>query len=417
MFAAKSNPKKFGHQQQQADSSNMKLLGGCGCRPAVALVAAMAVTALVNISSIHSFGIGGEPPVSLLTSSANQPTNRRDGGRRRAIGEMLLLTTTAGLVLGNPRTADAAALLTATKADDAMSTINVWLDRLETIPVFCIVDQTSGANYMLVKQDQGMAIGYAFTTFAGALTVLSEAQKTAQEKNYYDVWENATVTTIPMSIAIRLALKKRVRTTPKEQTLDSIVLMIPGVVCEYMIDLLLLLLLLLFVVVHSCSYFGLVALVVIATTIVSVPFLTTLLPSHHLDLHYIQTNQNDDHKQDEQQDGIALDSRFKDQGQVPLFYVLGPEQQSSSSTTTISSSNDNEYSDDAAIPLRLYFTRQDLLRSWTAQHPGEPGIDFFQHDAGSRRRLLAHDQFGVCPVRRGVGSRSGTPVERDGRPV
>jgi hypothetical protein len=214
----------------------MKLLG-CGCRPAVALVAAVA---LVNISSIHSFGIGGEP-VSLLTasSSANgctkQPINRRDGGRRAMIGEMLLLTTTTGLVLANPRAADAAALLTAKKADDAMSTINVWLDRLETIPVFCIVDQTSGANYMLVKQDQGMAIGYAFTTFAGALTVLSEAQKTAQEKNYYDVWENATVTTIPMSIAIRLALKKRVRTTPKEQTLDSIVLMIPGVVSEYMI--------------------------------------------------------------------------------------------------------------------------------------------------------------------------------------
>jgi hypothetical protein len=69
-------------------------------------------------------------------------------------------------------------------------------------------------------------------------------------------------------------------------------------------------------------------------------------------------------KQDEQQDGIALDSRFKDQGQVPLFYVLGPEQQSSSTTI---SSNDNDI---AAIPLRLYFSRSDLLRSWREQHPG-----------------------------------------------
>jgi hypothetical protein len=70
-------------------------------------------------------------------------------------------------------------------------------------------------------------------------------------------------------------------------------------------------------------------------------------------------------QQDEQQDGIALDKRFKDQGQVPLFYVLGPEQQSSSTTT---SSNNNEYND--AAPLRLYFSRPDLLRSWREQHPG-----------------------------------------------
>jgi hypothetical protein len=105
---------------------------------------------------------------------------------------------------------------------------------------------------MLVKQDQGMAIGYAFTTFTGALTVLAEAQKTAKEKNYFDVWQDATVTTIPMSIAIRLALKKRVRTTPKDQTLDSIVLMIPGVVCEY--DRLLFVVVVVVVVVHVLGW-------------------------------------------------------------------------------------------------------------------------------------------------------------------
>jgi hypothetical protein len=138
-------------------------------------------------------------------------------------------TTWMGLVMaGGPRSAVAAATSTAT--DDANMMINTWLRQLENIPVFCIVDKTTGANYMLVKQEERMAVGYAFCTYDGASIVLAEAQKTAREKNYYDVWQDATITTIPMSIAVRLALKKRIRTTPKEQTLDSIVLMIPGAV-------------------------------------------------------------------------------------------------------------------------------------------------------------------------------------------
>lgn len=120
---------------------------------------------------------------------------------------------------------------TANAADtNVMATLNYLLVKLDGIPTFCIVDKTTGASYMLFKNDQAMAIGYAFTTFTGALAVLSEAQKTAKEKNYFDVWEDATITTVPLNIAIRLALKKRERTTPKDQTLDSLVMIIPGAV-------------------------------------------------------------------------------------------------------------------------------------------------------------------------------------------
>lgn len=83
---------------------------------------------------------------------------------------------------------------------------------------------------MVFKNDQAMAIGYAFTTFTGALAVLGDAQRNAKAKGYYDVWENATITSIPMDIAIRLALKKRSRTSPKDQTLDTILQIIPGAV-------------------------------------------------------------------------------------------------------------------------------------------------------------------------------------------
>jgi hypothetical protein len=67
-------------------------------------------------------------------------------------------------------------------------------------------------------------------------------------------------------------------------------------------------------------------------------------------------------KQDEQLDGRAIDDRFKDQGRVPLFYVLEPP-----------TSNDDNKNDAAtsSAALRLFFSRKDLLRSWTDRHPGE----------------------------------------------
>jgi len=85
---------------------------------------------------------------------------------------------------------------------------------------------------MVFKNDQAMAVGYAFTTFSGALAVLGDAQRNAKEKGYYEsVWKDATITTIPLDIAVRLALKKKKRTSvPKEQELDTLLLVIPGAV-------------------------------------------------------------------------------------------------------------------------------------------------------------------------------------------
>lgn len=110
-----------------------------------------------------------------------------------------------------------------------MATINELLGRLKGVPTFCIVSP-EGAAYMVFKNDQAVAIGYAFTTFPGALAVLSDAQRVAKEKGYFDTWQNATVTTIPLDIAVRLALKKKPRKSPKEQELDTLLVVIPGAV-------------------------------------------------------------------------------------------------------------------------------------------------------------------------------------------
>jgi hypothetical protein len=115
---------------------------------------------------------------------------------------------------------------------------------------------------MIYKRDLNMGIGYAFLTYDGAAVVLNEAQQNAIQKGYGYVWTNATITTLPLDVAIRLTLKKRNRMainnlndTRKVQSLDTLLQIIPGA--------------------------------------------------------------------DERFDGIAIDKdRFQDQGRVPVFYVV-----------------------------------------------------------------------------------------------
>lgn len=74
--------------------------------------------------------------------------------------------------------------------------------------------------------------------------------------------------------------------------------------------------------------------------------------------HSEQTNKQ---TQDERQDGIAMDSRFKDQGRVPLFYVDDKSGRADSSSV-----------DDGSGAVSVYFARKDLVSAWNRQHPGEP---------------------------------------------
>lgn len=130
-------------------------------------------------------------------------------------------------VCGTAAVSSVAALPSATEAADV--TVNDLLASVKGVPTFCIVNK-EGAAYMIVKADERMAKGYAFTTFQGALTVLSDAQRTAKEKGYAELWEDATITAIPADIAIRLALQKKERFSQNDQSLDTLILIIPSVV-------------------------------------------------------------------------------------------------------------------------------------------------------------------------------------------
>ena len=155
--------------------------------------------------------------------------SRRNALYQTTATAAMVTSTATAFTTRIPSAIAATATTEDTKSASPMSTINDLLLRLKSIPSFCIVDP-NGAAYMVFKNDQALAVGYAFTTFPGALAVLSDAQRNAKEKGYFDVWKDATVTVIPLDIAVRLALKKKTRKSPKDQELDTLLMVIPGAV-------------------------------------------------------------------------------------------------------------------------------------------------------------------------------------------
>lgn len=105
--------------------------------------------------------------------------------RRQAVLGSAVAVVGASSWLSNTPPANAADS-TSSADTAAMDTVNDLLGRLKGIPTFCIVSP-EGSAYMVFKNDQAMAIGYAFITFQGALAVLGDAQRNAEQKGYADV--------------------------------------------------------------------------------------------------------------------------------------------------------------------------------------------------------------------------------------
>jgi hypothetical protein len=154
------------------------------------------------------------PTKKQSTASSNTQNHRMPTTSRR---ELLLLGAALPVLLSTPSPA---------VAED--STLQSLLDSLRSVPTFCIVDP-QGATFMINKQGDPFAKGYAFLTFSGALAVLGDAQRAAEEGGYADLWKDATITVIPADVAVRLALQPSKRTSQKDVTARTLLDIIPGV--------------------------------------------------------------------------------------------------------------------------------------------------------------------------------------------
>jgi hypothetical protein len=90
-----------------------------------------------------------------------------------------------------------------------VSTGKEILSRLAGIPTFCIVDGTTGVPYMIYDGSSASATGYFFLSFQVAKGVLRDARD--KDPLGKDVWEAATITVVPLSVALQMTLSKRQR--------------------------------------------------------------------------------------------------------------------------------------------------------------------------------------------------------------
>lgn len=122
-----------------------------------------------------------------------------------------------------------AAVAASSSSSSSPLTLQNLLNQLRVVPTFCLVNP-EGASYMLIsKNGEAFAKGYAFTTFSGALAVLGDAERAAEKGGYADTWKGATITVVPADIAVRLALQPTKRQNQKEQSLNTLVDIIPGI--------------------------------------------------------------------------------------------------------------------------------------------------------------------------------------------
>jgi hypothetical protein len=180
-----------------------------------------------------------EVPIAVVQENNNKlqkerallktPTPKAIISRRTALRNHARIAMSLGAITSSTMSTTVPSLAAPDATQSATNdVINQLFDQLHTIPTFCIVSSKTGAAYMIYKQDLNMGIGYAFMTYTGALAVLKDAQQNAIQKGYGDIWTNATITTIPLDVAVRLTLKKRSRMSTKEQSLDTLLMLIPG---------------------------------------------------------------------------------------------------------------------------------------------------------------------------------------------
>jgi Tic22-like family len=175
-------------------------------------LALMMMKSSSSLSDINDDFPPPPPPSSSSSSHANS--------RRQSIAT--IVSTVTGLYSANmlasisPFSSSlsmatvAAAAAAEAPTTTAATTAKDVLSRLVSIPAFCLVDP-DGVPFMIFD-GQASATGYFFLSYQVAAQALEDArQKDIKTQEAQDLWRDAQIVVVPLSVAIQLAVSKRQR--------------------------------------------------------------------------------------------------------------------------------------------------------------------------------------------------------------
>ena len=134
----------------------------------------------------------------IVDSPSRRTTLSRFGVVAAAAAATATTTASFGTMVG---------VANAAEEEAGTSTVkNEVLLRLKDIPTFCIVN--SDGIPLMIFDGQASATGYFFLSFNVAKTVLDDARSKDKSKDAQDKWADATIISLPLTVALQLGLRK-----------------------------------------------------------------------------------------------------------------------------------------------------------------------------------------------------------------
>ena len=140
-----------------------------------------------------------------MESSFEVTSSTPSGGQSRRTALSTFATAAAAAVLSTGLSLQDVQVANAAEEGAPASANEIFL-RLKNIPTFAIVN--NDGIPLMIFDGQASATGYFFLSFNVAKTVLEDARSKDKSKDAADKWSDATIITIPLTVALQLGLRK-----------------------------------------------------------------------------------------------------------------------------------------------------------------------------------------------------------------
>ena len=154
-------------------------------------------------SSLQLQQYGDDDKLTAAADSTMESSTQGGQSRRKTLST--IATATAAAVLSTGLSLRDIPAANAAEEGAAASANEIFL-RLKNIPTFAIVN--NDGIPLMIFDGQASATGYFFLSFNVAKTVLEDARSKDKSKDAADKWSDATIITIPLTVALQLGLRK-----------------------------------------------------------------------------------------------------------------------------------------------------------------------------------------------------------------